>query len=52
MRVPVHRGSFHLDVVKAGDGHALLEVFNVAVAALAGVCVWLLVEAEVAKIEG
>ena len=52
MRVAMHRGGLDFEVVEAGDGHALLEVLDVAVAALSCVAVRLLVNIEVAVVEG
>lgn len=52
MGVAMHGRRLDLDVVEAGDGNALLEVLDVAVAALAGVGVRLFVEVEVAEVEG
>ena len=52
MGVAVQGRRFDLEVVEAGDRHALAEVLDVPVAALAGVGVRLFVEVEVAEIEG
>ena len=52
MRVAMHGRGLHFEVVEAGDGHAFQEVLDVAVTALARVGVRLLVEIEVAVIEG
>ena len=50
--VAMHGRRLDIDVVEAGDGHALLEVLDVAVAALAGVGVRLFVDVEIAVVEG
>ena len=52
MGVTVHRRRLDLEVVEARDRHALLKVLDVPVAALTGVGVRLLVEVEVAEVEG
>ena len=52
MGVAVQGRRFDLDIVKSGDRHALAEVLDVTVAALAGVGVRLFVKVEVAEVEG
>lgn len=51
MRIAMHRLRFDFEIIQTGDGHALLEVFDVTIATLASVGVGLLVEVEVAIIE-
>ena len=51
VRVAMHRLCFDFEIVEASDGHALQEVFDVAVAALARIGVRLLVDVEVAEVE-
>ena len=52
MGVAMQGRGLDLDVIEAGDRHALPEVFDVTVAALAGISVWLFVDIEVAEVEG
>ena len=52
MGVAMQGRGLDLDIIEARDRHALPEVFDVAVAALTGVGVWLLVDIEVAEVEG
>ena len=51
VRVAMQRLGLDVDVIHSGDGHALLEVLDVSIAALARVRVRLLVEIEVAIVE-
>ena len=52
MGVAMQGRRLDLDVVEAGDRHALPEVLDMAVAALTGVGVRLFVDIEVAEVEG
>jgi hypothetical protein len=52
MRIAVQRLRVDLDVVEAGDGHALEKILDVPVAALPRVGVRLLVKAEILVVEG
>ena len=52
MGVAMHGAGLDFEVVEAGDGNAFEEVFDVAVAALAGVGIGLFVEVEEAVVEG